>query len=58
MRDDIIAAAAAQIRAARDASLGLPKLLLPAVPVNMRAGHLPEKEGNGVRCLKVPLDGI
>ena len=44
------------MRTARDATLGMPKLILPAVQVNMRAGHLPEPESNGVRYLKIPLD--
>ena len=44
------------MRQARDASLGMPALMLPAVQVNMRAGHLPPAEDNGVRYLKVPLN--
>lgn len=46
------------MRTARDATLGMPKLILPAVQVNMRAGHLPEPEANGTRYLKIPLDKI
>jgi glyoxylase-like metal-dependent hydrolase (beta-lactamase superfamily II) len=44
------------MRTARDASLSLPRLILPAVQVNMRAGHFPAPEANGVRYLKLPLD--
>jgi glyoxylase-like metal-dependent hydrolase (beta-lactamase superfamily II) len=44
------------MRTARDATLGMPALMLPAVQVNMRAGHLPEPEDNGTRYLKIPLD--
>ena len=44
------------MRQARDASLGMPALILPSVQVNMRAGHLPPAEDNGVRYLKVPLN--
>ncbi|WP_339732018.1 MBL fold metallo-hydrolase [uncultured Pseudomonas sp.] len=44
------------MRQARDASLGMPALMLPSVQVNMRAGHLPPAEDNGVRYLKVPLN--
>ena len=44
------------MRQARDASLGMPALMLPAVQVNMRAGHLPPAEDNGVHYLKVPLN--
>jgi glyoxylase-like metal-dependent hydrolase (beta-lactamase superfamily II) len=46
------------MRTARDKSLAMPKLLLPSVQVNMRAGHLPEAESNGVRYLKIPLDAL
>lgn len=44
------------LRQARDATLGMPTLLLPSVQVNMRAGCLPPAEDNGVRYLKIPLD--
>lgn len=44
------------MRQARDASLEMPALMLPAVQVNMRAGHLPPAEDNGVHYLKVPLN--
>ncbi len=46
------------MRTKRDATLGMPKLILPAVQVNMRAGHLPAPESNGVRYLKIPLDTL
>lgn len=46
------------MRNARDATLDMPVLMLPAVQVNMRAGNLPDPEGNGVRYLKIPLDAI
>ena len=46
------------MRNARDATLSMPKLLLPAVQVNMRAGRLPQAEDNGLRYLKIPLDAI
>jgi glyoxylase-like metal-dependent hydrolase (beta-lactamase superfamily II) len=45
-------------RRARDQTLGLPALLIPAVQVNIRAGDLPPAEANGVRYLKVPLDRL
>jgi glyoxylase-like metal-dependent hydrolase (beta-lactamase superfamily II) len=44
------------MREARDATLAMPTLLLPAVQVNIRAGNLPPPESNGVRYLKLPLD--
>ncbi|HQT39160.1 MAG TPA: MBL fold metallo-hydrolase [Acidocella sp.] len=44
------------MRNARDATLGMPKLILPSVQVNIRAGHLPPPEENGTRYLKLPLN--
>lgn len=44
------------MREARDATLPMPRLLLPSVQINIRAGQLPEPEDNGVRYLKLPLD--
>jgi glyoxylase-like metal-dependent hydrolase (beta-lactamase superfamily II) len=46
------------MRTARDATLSMPKLILPAVQVNMRAGHLPPAEDNGVHYLKIPLNAL
>jgi glyoxylase-like metal-dependent hydrolase (beta-lactamase superfamily II) len=46
------------MRTARDATLSMPKLILPAVQVNMRGGELPPPEYNGTRYLKIPLDSI
>ncbi len=43
------------MRLGRDAGLAAPRLLLPSVQVNIRAGHLPPAEGNGTRYLKLPL---
>ncbi|MFQ3249365.1 MAG: glyoxylase-like metal-dependent hydrolase (beta-lactamase superfamily II) [Glaciecola sp.] len=42
-------------RESRDASLPVPKLLLPSIQLNIRAGKLPEQEANGVSYLKLPL---
>jgi glyoxylase-like metal-dependent hydrolase (beta-lactamase superfamily II) len=44
------------MRTARDATLGVPQLILPSVQVNMRAGHLPAVEENGMRYIKIPID--
>ncbi len=44
------------MRTARDATLDMPRLILPSVQVNMRGGHLPEPEANGTRYLKLPID--
>jgi glyoxylase-like metal-dependent hydrolase (beta-lactamase superfamily II) len=46
------------MRTARDATLGMPTLILPSVQINMRAGHMPEAEANGTRYLKIPLNVV
>lgn len=46
------------MREMRDATLDMPRLILPSVQVNMRAGHLPEPEENGMRYLKIPLNAL
>lgn len=51
--DDFVA-----MRAARDATLAMPVLILPSVQVNMRAGELPPAEDNGVRYMKLPIDAL
>ncbi|MCM5558940.1 MBL fold metallo-hydrolase [Pleomorphomonas sp. JP5] len=45
-------------RTARDATLSMPRLILPSLQVNMKAGRLPEPDAAGKRFLKVPLDGL
>ena len=47
-----------EMRTARDATLSMPKLLLPSVQVNMRAGNFPEPEANGKQYLKVPINTV
>lgn len=46
------------MREGRDKQLGMPKLLLPAIQVNMRAGNLPPPEDNNIRYLKIPIDAV
>ena len=46
------------MRTARDKTLGMPRLILPSVQVNMRAGQMPPPEDNGVRYLKIPVDTL
>ena len=46
------------MRRKRDATLSLPALILPAIQVNIRAGHLPECEDNEVSYLRIPLDTL
>jgi len=43
------------MREARDATLAAPHLLMPSIQVNMRAGHLPPPDANGVQYLKIPV---
>jgi glyoxylase-like metal-dependent hydrolase (beta-lactamase superfamily II) len=47
-----------EMREGRDSQLGMPKLILPSLQVNLRAGHLPEPEDNRIRYLKIPLDAV
>ncbi len=42
-------------REGRDRGLAAPRLLLPSVQVNIRAGHLPPADANGTRYLRIPL---
>jgi len=46
------------MREGRDKELGMPKLILPAIQVNVRAGQLPAPEDNDIRYLKIPLDSV
>ncbi|HCI00614.1 MAG TPA: MBL fold metallo-hydrolase [Alphaproteobacteria bacterium] len=47
-----------QMREERDAKLGMPRLILPSVQVNMRGGEMPPAEENGQRYLKIPVNGF
>lgn len=47
-----------KMRTQRDAKLDMPRLIIPSVQVNIRAGEMPEPEDNGVRYLKVPLNTL
>lgn len=47
-----------QLREARDATLDMPKLIIPSIQVNIRAGHLPEPEDNDTVYLKIPLNRL
>ena len=46
------------LREGRDAQLGMPKLILPSIQINIRAGQLPDPEDNGIRYLKTPIDAL
>ena len=58
INEQVTAAEFVALREGRDSQLGMPKLLLPSIQINIRAGHLPEPEDNGIRYLKVPLDAV
>jgi glyoxylase-like metal-dependent hydrolase (beta-lactamase superfamily II) len=47
-----------QMRTARDATLAMPVLIFPSVQINIRAGHLPPAEDNGVQYLKIPINKL
>ena len=47
-----------KMRTERDATLGMPKLIIPSLQVNMKAGELPKPEDDGKRYLKVPINGL
>ncbi|MCA8888250.1 MAG: MBL fold metallo-hydrolase [Parvularculaceae bacterium] len=56
VRDGITEDEFVKMREARDKTLDMPRLILPSVQVNMRAGDMPPKEDNGVAYLKLPLN--
>jgi glyoxylase-like metal-dependent hydrolase (beta-lactamase superfamily II) len=58
LHDGVSVAEFVAMRTARDRTLGMPTLILPAIQVNIRAGSLPEPEDNGVRYLKIPLNAF
>ncbi|GAB5499931.1 MAG: MBL fold metallo-hydrolase [Pseudohongiellaceae bacterium] len=47
-----------EMRTARDKTLGMPHLILPSLQINMRAGHFPATEDNGLVYLKLPVDAF
>jgi len=46
------------MRETRDATLAMPRLIIPSLQINMRAGQMPEPEDNGLSYMKVPLNGL
>lgn len=58
VRDGITEDNFVAMRTRRDATLSMPTLILPAIQVNIRAGHFPPPEDNGVRYLKIPVDAL
>ncbi len=58
VRDGVSEEEFVRMREARDATLDLPKLIIPSIQVNMRGGNLPEPDGSGKRHLKVPINEL
>lgn len=58
VRDGIGEDAFVAMRTARDKTLAMPNLILPSVQVNIRGGHLPEPEDNGISYLKIPVNAV
>lgn len=54
VREDEFAA----MRSRRDATLEMPALIMPSVQINIRAGHMPPKDDNGVAYLRIPLNAL
>lgn len=57
-RDGITEDEFVRTREARDRTLDMPRLIIPSLQVNMKAGELPAPDASGKRFLKVPLDGL
>ena len=47
-----------KMRTTRDKTLAMPNLIMPSVQVNIRGGHLPEPEDNGVSYIKIPVNAV
>lgn len=58
VRDGIDEEAFVAMRTARDATLDVPMLLVPSIQVNVRAGHLPPADDNGVSYLRIPVNRL
>ena len=58
IHDGISEAEFVAFREGRDKELGVPKLIIPSIQINIRGGYFPAAEGNGTSYLKVPLNQI
>ena len=58
VKDGITKEEFVHMRIARDKTLGMPRLIIPAVQVNINAGELPKAEDNGISYIKVPLNTL
>ena len=58
VHDGVDEEAFVSMRTTRDAGLSLPNLIMPSVQVNIRGGHMPEPEDNGVSYIKIPVNRL
>jgi glyoxylase-like metal-dependent hydrolase (beta-lactamase superfamily II) len=58
VHDGVTEAEFVAMRRARDATLGMPALILPSLQVNIRAGQLPPAEDNGTAYLRIPINAL
>ncbi len=58
VRDGVGEADFVAMRAKRDAGLDMPRLILPSVQVNIRAGNFPPQDDNGIAYLRIPLNAL
>ena len=58
VHDGVTEEAFVAMRTAKDETLGMPTLIVPAIQVNVRAGDLPPPEDNGIRYLKIPVNTL
>jgi glyoxylase-like metal-dependent hydrolase (beta-lactamase superfamily II) len=58
IRDGVTEDEFVQMRVARDRTLSMPRLIVPSLQVNIRAGHLPEPDASGKVFLKVPVNSL
>ncbi|MDP2397834.1 MAG: MBL fold metallo-hydrolase [Burkholderiales bacterium] len=58
VRDGVSEDEFVQMRQARDATLEMPTLILPSIQVNVRGGHLPPPDDNGIAYLRIPLNAL
>lgn len=58
VRDGLSEDAFVAMRQARDKTLGMPRLIIPSLQVNIRAGHLPPADASGRQFLKIPVNTL
>lgn len=58
VKDGINEAEFVEMRERRDATLDMPRLIIPSVQINIDAGHFPKPEDNGTRYLKIPINAL